>query len=170
MSAHRGVFRRYFQHAWLPEATLVASCVVWLALMLAWKEWEALPFHFIYISVSVVYGLRMWHVRTAAIAIALVALTTGALTLIAVERGTEGPAELVEVPLMSLLYLTMVLHVSIRLRAARSSSLGAMAPPCPSASRTRMRSCSRSFAAASTSWATCCSPPESQLPGSPSNG
>lgn len=118
MSALRGVFRRYFQHAWLPEATLVVSCVVWLALMLAWKEWEALPFHFIYISVSVVYGLRMWHVRTAAVAIALVALSTGALTLIAVERGTEGPAELVEVPLMSLLYLTMVLHVSIRQRAA----------------------------------------------------
>jgi signal transduction histidine kinase len=87
--------------------------------METWESWEALPFHFIYIGVGVVYGLRMWRVRAAVLAITLVALSTGALTLIAVNRGTEGAAELAEVPLMSLIYLTMVLHVNSRQRAAR---------------------------------------------------
>jgi signal transduction histidine kinase len=108
--------RAYIGHRWLPEATLVAACVWWLVLMMTWEGWEALPFHFIYIAVSVAYGLRMWQVRAAAMAIGFVAITTGALTIVAVERGTEGPAELAEVPLMTLLFLTMVLHVHTRQR------------------------------------------------------
>jgi signal transduction histidine kinase len=118
VSTRTGPLWTFLRHSWWPEAALVVACAWWLVLMMTWKEWEALPFHFIYIAVSVVYGLRMWHVRTAALAIGLVALSTGVLTLIAVERGTEGPAELAEVPLMSMLFLTMVLHVSSRQRAA----------------------------------------------------
>jgi signal transduction histidine kinase len=118
MSALRGLLWAYFRHRWWPEATLVVACVWWLILMVTWEGWEPLPFHFIFIGVSVVYGLRMWHVRAAALAIGLVALSTGALTLLAVERGTEGSAELAEVPLMSLLFLTMVLHVNTRQRVS----------------------------------------------------
>ncbi|MDX6570803.1 MAG: two-component system, OmpR family, sensor kinase [Gaiellales bacterium] len=118
MNALTGPLWTYFRHRWWPEATLAAACVWWLVLMVTWEGWEALPFHFIFIGVSVVYGLRMWHVRTAAVAIGLVAVTTGALTMLAVARGTEGTAELAEVPLMSLLFLTMVLHVNTRQRVA----------------------------------------------------
>jgi signal transduction histidine kinase len=116
VSALTGPLKRYLRHRWWPEATLVVACLWWLVLMVTWEGWEALPFHFIFIGVSVVYGLRMWHVRAAAMAIGLVAMSTGALTVLAVERGTEGTAELAEVPLMSLLFLTMVLHVNTRQR------------------------------------------------------
>jgi signal transduction histidine kinase len=118
MSALSGPLRTYVRHRWWPEATLSVACVSWLVLMVTWEGWEPLPFHFIFIGVSVVYGLRMWHVRAAALAIGLVALSTGALTLLAVERGSEGSAELAEVPLMSLLFLTMVLHVNTRQRVS----------------------------------------------------
>jgi signal transduction histidine kinase len=118
VNTRTGPLWTFFRHSWWPEAALVVACIWWLVLMITWEGWEPLPFHFIYIAVSVVYGLRMWHARRAALAIALVALTTGALTLIAVQRGTEGTAELAEVPLMSMLFLTMVLHVSSRQRVA----------------------------------------------------
>jgi signal transduction histidine kinase len=118
VSTRTGLLWTLFRHRWLPEAALVTACACWLVLMMTWEGWEALPFHFIYIAVSVAYGLRMWHVRGAGLAIGLVALSTGALTLVAVDRGTEGTAELAEVPLMSMLFLTMVLHVSSRQRAA----------------------------------------------------
>jgi signal transduction histidine kinase len=114
----RPTWSRFATHPWWPEALLVASCVGWLWLMYSWQHWEALPFHFIYVSVGVAYGLRMWRFTSAVLAILLVALSTAGMTLVGIHRGTEAPAELVEVPLMSLIYMTMVLHVSSRQRAA----------------------------------------------------
>jgi signal transduction histidine kinase len=117
VSTVRSASTRFAGHSWLPEAFLIATCIGWLLLMGFWHQWEALPFHFIYVSVGVAYGLRMWQFKNAVIAILLVALSTGAMTLLAISRGSEAPAELVEVPLMSLIYMTMVLHVSSRQRA-----------------------------------------------------
>jgi signal transduction histidine kinase len=58
----------------------------------------------------------MWAFRPAVLAIALVMISTGGLTLLDVSRGVENPAELIEVPLLALFYLTMVLHVRSRQR------------------------------------------------------
>jgi signal transduction histidine kinase len=82
------------------------------------ERWHGfdLPFYLVYVSVGLVYGLRMWAVRPAVTAIVLVMISTGGLTLLDVSRGVESAAELVEVPLLSLFYLTMVLHVRSRQR------------------------------------------------------
>jgi signal transduction histidine kinase len=90
-------------------------CCFFLYLMRAWRGID-IPFHLVYVSVGLVYGLRMWAFRPAVLAIALVMISTGGLTLLDVSRGVENPAELIEVPLLSLFYLTMVLHVRSRQR------------------------------------------------------
>jgi signal transduction histidine kinase len=100
---------------WWPELALVVVCCFFLYLMRAWHGID-IPFYLVYLSVGLVYGLRMWSVRPAVVAIALVMISTGGLTLLDVSRGVENPAELIEVPLLSLFYLTMVLHVRSRQR------------------------------------------------------
>jgi two-component system OmpR family sensor kinase len=100
---------------WWPELALVVVCCFFLYLMRAWHGID-IPFYLVYLSVGLVYGLRMWSIRPAVLAIALVMISTGGLTLLDVSRGVENPAELIEVPLLALFYLTMVLHVRSRQR------------------------------------------------------
>ncbi|MDP9258652.1 MAG: HAMP domain-containing histidine kinase [Actinomycetota bacterium] len=76
--------------------------------------WEALPVHFILVSVSIVYGLRMWNALNSVLALFTVVAPIFALTLRAIEMGSESQAELAEIPLMSLIFLVMVWHVRER--------------------------------------------------------
>jgi signal transduction histidine kinase len=78
---------------------------------------EAVPFHFVYVSFTILYGFRAWRAGRVLMAITFVALSTGAMTLIAIHRGREDWAELSEVPLMSLMFLAMVFHVRRRQQA-----------------------------------------------------
>ena len=49
-----------------------------LAAMLALPSWETVPFHFIWISLTIVYGFRVWGSTATGVVLALVAVTTGA--------------------------------------------------------------------------------------------
>ena len=40
-------------------AGLAAAC---LAVMVAWPSWETIPFHVTWISLTVLYGFRVWSV------------------------------------------------------------------------------------------------------------
>ena len=35
-----------------------------LVAMVAWPSWETIPFHFVWISLTIVYGIRVWSTRT----------------------------------------------------------------------------------------------------------
>jgi signal transduction histidine kinase len=105
-----------------PELLLVAFVLANLAAMHAWLSWEAIPFHFIFVSVTVVYGVRAWRTRTAVAAIVAVGASTAAVIAEAVHHGVQDLAELAEVPLMSLIFVVMVLHVQRRRDAAERAS------------------------------------------------
>jgi signal transduction histidine kinase len=81
-----------------------------LAAMLAWPSWETVPFHFIWVSLTLLYGFRVWPLRPTSAVLALVIGTTGALILEDAARGTQQWGELFEVPLMSAMFLAMVWH------------------------------------------------------------
>jgi signal transduction histidine kinase len=100
------------------ELALAVFVVLNLVLMLEWWSWETLPFHFIFVSVTLVYGIRAWRTRPTLLVIGLVCLATGLATLVAVARGSESSAELLEVPLMTLIFVVMVWHVRSRQEAA----------------------------------------------------
>jgi signal transduction histidine kinase len=98
-------------------AVFVACCLLGMYL---WLGWEALPFHFAYVSVTILYGIRLWRIRSAMLAIGLVGGSTLLLTVAGVLRGSEAAPELIEVPLMSLMFIAMVWHVEVRRRAERT--------------------------------------------------
>jgi signal transduction histidine kinase len=87
-----------------------------LAVMVAIPTWETIPFHFIWVSLTLLYGFRVWNLKQTSLVLGLVIVTTGASILADAMSGTEPAGELAEVPLMSAMFLAMVWHA--RRRAA----------------------------------------------------
>lgn len=86
--------------------------------MVAWPSWETIPFHFVWISLTLVYGFRVWNPRLTGLVLLLVAATTGAAIFADAFEGLQLWGELFEVPLMSAMFLAMVWHARRR-QAAR---------------------------------------------------
>lgn len=89
------------------------------AAMIAWPDWETVPFHFVWISLTLVYGFRVWRLSVTAIVLGIVVLTTGASIFADAFDGIQLWGELFEVPLMSAMFLAMVWHARRRQAAAR---------------------------------------------------
>src|SRR5436305_15266270 len=94
--------------AWVAFALANLAAMLALILLDGPHGWETVPFHFIYVSFTVLFGYRMWR-RTGTVAgIVFVTLSSGLLTLLAIERNREDWAEFTEVPLMGLMFGAMV--------------------------------------------------------------
>ncbi len=101
---------------WLDIAWVAFSCVN-LGAMLVFSEWETVPFHFIWVSLTLLYGFRVWRVKPTMWTLAAVMIGTGGFILIDVARGAAPLEEITEVPLMSAMFLAMVWHARRRLSA-----------------------------------------------------
>jgi signal transduction histidine kinase/thiol-disulfide isomerase/thioredoxin len=88
-----------------------------LVAMGVWPNWETIPFHFVWISLTLVYGFRVWRARLTATVLAAVAAATGSLILVDAFEGIQLWGELFEVPLMSAMFLAMVWHARRRQEA-----------------------------------------------------
>ena len=75
------------------------------------REWATVPFHFIWIGLSLIYGWRVWSIRATAAALAVIVVVTGATLLEDVISGDQAADELTEIPLMSAVFIAMVLFV-----------------------------------------------------------
>lgn len=103
------------------DAGWVAFSAVNLAAIYLLAGWETVPFHFIWISFTLVYGFRTWPTRPTMWVLVAVMATTGAGIGMDVLRGSEPVAELTEVPLMAAMFIAMVWH-ALRKQAAEESS------------------------------------------------
>ena len=111
-----------FRPALLDAVWAVFSAVNLIAIV-AFASWETIPFYFIWISVTLVYGFRTWAPRpTLAVLGVVMAATAGAIGL-DVARGAEPAVELTEVPLMAAMFLVMVWHARRKLTAEQKSRL-----------------------------------------------
>jgi signal transduction histidine kinase len=103
---------------WLRARRVEALWVLFAALNLIamWltPDWETIPFHFIWVSLTILYGFRVWGPRGTAILLAAVVLTTGGVILNDAFQGSQLWGELTEVPLMSAMFLAMVWHARRR--------------------------------------------------------
>jgi signal transduction histidine kinase len=106
------VIRRYgVELIWLAFAT--ANYVA----MVAWPTWETIPFHFIWISLTLIYGFRVWNMKaTLLVLVAVMTITAFSISLDAFDRVQEW-GELFEVPLMAAMFLAMVWHARRRVFA-----------------------------------------------------
>ena len=103
---------------WLRRNPLEAAWAVfavanWIA-MIAWPAWETIPFHFVWISLTFVYGVRVWSSRTMWAVLSVVILATGFSISSDAFGGIQLWGELFEVPLMSAMFLAMVWHAQRR--------------------------------------------------------
>jgi len=103
--------RRGVELAWF------AFAVANLLAMVRWERWETVPFHFIWVSLTLVYGFRVWRPGATALTLGFVIVSTGALITFDISRGTQEWSELTEVPLMSAMFLAMVWHARRRQEA-----------------------------------------------------
>jgi signal transduction histidine kinase len=94
-----------------------------LAAMAYWETWETIPFHFIWVSLTLVYGFRVWRAGPTLATLGAVCVVTGALILVDIRHDAQEWGELFEVPLMSAMFLAMVWHARRRQQALRAVEL-----------------------------------------------
>jgi signal transduction histidine kinase len=111
-----------FRPAWLDAVWVVFSAINLIAIF-AFAGWETIPFHFIWISFTLLYGFRTWAPRPTLVVLSVVMVTTAAAIGLDVTRGAEPAAELTEVPLMAAMFLAMVWHARRKLTAEQESRL-----------------------------------------------
>jgi signal transduction histidine kinase len=88
-------------------------------------SWSTVPFLVIWVSLTLVYGFRMWRLQPAILTVAVVTLATGGIIVGQVVDGQQEADYLVEVPLVALMFLAMVWH-GRRRQAALLDRLAAM--------------------------------------------
>jgi signal transduction histidine kinase len=103
----------------------VAFVALNLAAMRLFPQWQTVPFLAIWVSLTAIYGFRLWRLQPTILTMAAVTLATGGIIGVQVLRGQQDADYLAEVPLIALMFLVMVWHGRRRL-AAMSEQLAAM--------------------------------------------
>jgi signal transduction histidine kinase len=86
-----------------------------LAVLWQLTAWTTVPFHFVWVSLTLFYGYRVWRDRTTGLVLGVVCLTTGiGLVHSAAAEGGPGIDELTEIPLMAAMFVAMVWHAKRR--------------------------------------------------------
>ena len=96
-----------------------------LAAMRLFPAWGTVPFLAIWVSLTVIYGFRLWRLQPTILTLAAVTLATGGIIGVQVSKGQQDADYLAEVPLIALMFLVMVWHGRRRL-AATEERLAAM--------------------------------------------
>ncbi len=92
-----------------------------LAAIVALRTWETIPFHLVWVSLTLVYGIRIWRLRSTVTVLAIVMVLSAAALLWTVVRGHERLDEVAEVPLMAAMFVAMVWHAERRQAAAEEA-------------------------------------------------
>ena len=96
-----------------------------LAAMRLFPDWGTVPFLAIWVSLTVIYGFRLWRLQPTILTLAAVTVATGGIIAVQVLKGKQDADYLAEVPLIALMFLVMVWHGRRRL-AAMEERLAAM--------------------------------------------
>ncbi|WP_432876901.1 sensor histidine kinase [Kribbella sp. CA-245084] len=103
----------------LVDGLLTAFMLAMLSLMIAMPGEETIPYHFLFLSLTIVYGFRVWPLwPTIVVTVAVTGATGWVLAAHALD-GIIDKAELAEVPLMPALFVAMVWHAQRRAAALR---------------------------------------------------
>ena len=98
-----------------------AFAIANLAAMALWPGWETVPFHFIWVSLTLLYGFRVWKMGPTLLTLAFLMVITGWVLFHDFLGGFQLPGELTEVPLMAAMFLASVWHAQRRLTALRDA-------------------------------------------------
>jgi signal transduction histidine kinase len=79
--------------------------------------WQTIPFLIIWVSLTAIYGFRLWHLGSTLLTVVTVTLATGGLIGWQVLRGKQDGDYLAEVPLLAMMFVVMVWHSRRRVAA-----------------------------------------------------
>jgi signal transduction histidine kinase len=102
-----------------PDIIWAAFVGLNLAAMRLLDSWQTVPFLAIWISLTVIYGFRLWRLQPTILTWAAVTLATGGIIFVQVLKGQQDADYLAEVPLIALMFLVMVWHGRRRLAATQ---------------------------------------------------
>src|ERR1700722_7538979 len=95
----------------------VAFVGINLAAMRLLPDWGTGPFLAIWVSLTAIYGVRLWRLQPTILTWAAVTLATGGIIVVQVLKGQQDADYLAEVPLIALMFLVMVWHGQRRITA-----------------------------------------------------
>ncbi|HEY2770487.1 MAG TPA: HAMP domain-containing sensor histidine kinase [Solirubrobacteraceae bacterium] len=101
------------------ELIWIAFAIANYVAMITWASWETIPFHFVWISLTIVYGFRVWPMKATLIILGCVMAATTVSIALDAFAGIQLWGELFEVPLMAAMFLAMVWHARRRVDAQR---------------------------------------------------
>jgi signal transduction histidine kinase len=95
----------------------VAFVGINLVAMRLLPDWGTVPFLAIWVSLTAIYGVRLWRLQPTILTWAAVTLATGGIIVVQVLKGQQDADYLAEVPLIALMFLVMVWHGRRRITA-----------------------------------------------------
>jgi two-component system, OmpR family, sensor kinase len=95
----------------------VAFILLNLLAMRLFAQWQTVPFLVIWISLTALYGFRLWRLGSALFTATTLTLATGGLIGWQVLRGKQDADYLAEVPLIAMMFVIMVWHSRRRIAA-----------------------------------------------------
>jgi signal transduction histidine kinase len=108
--------RQFARAHWVDIAWVVFIGLNLIAMRLI-PAWQTVPFLIIWVSLTVIYGFRLWRLGSTVLTVAVVTLATGGLIGWQVLRGEQDPDYLAEVPLVAMMFVVMAWHSRRRLAA-----------------------------------------------------
>jgi signal transduction histidine kinase len=105
-----------FRSGWV-DAAWVVFTIGNLGAMLVFSHWETVPFHVIWISLTILYGFRVWALQPTLWVLVAVVAATGAVLYYEVWARAQPVERLTEVPLLAAMFWAMVWHARRRLAA-----------------------------------------------------
>jgi signal transduction histidine kinase len=108
--------RQFARAYWVDLAWVVFIGLNLLAMRLI-PAWQTVPFLIIWVSLTTIYGFRLWRLGSTVLTVAVVTLATGGVIGWQVLRGKQDADYLAEVPLLATMFVVMVWHSRRRLAA-----------------------------------------------------
>jgi signal transduction histidine kinase len=100
-----------------PECLWLAFCVANLVILVTHRGVHMVPIHLVWVSLTLLYGFRLWRSALAAMLLGFVVVSSCAALIAAVLRSGEEYTELMELPLLTAMFGGMVWHAQRRQRA-----------------------------------------------------
>jgi signal transduction histidine kinase len=101
------------------ELLWAAFAVANYGAMLVWPDWETVPFYLTWISLILLYGIRVWPLGPTLVVLVATLALTGLPHIDHVLDGQQAAEKLARVPLMAMLFLTVAWHARRRVEAQR---------------------------------------------------
>ncbi|MEU4191722.1 HAMP domain-containing sensor histidine kinase [Kribbella sp. NPDC026611] len=108
---------RHLSRGSITDGLLAVFMLAMLLLMIRLPGEETIPYHFLFLSLTIVYGFRVWPLWTTVLVALVVTGATGWVLADRVVNHIIDNAELAEVPLMPALFVAMVWHARRRFAA-----------------------------------------------------